>query len=155
MRPKDIAIDEASRRPGAATLASARRSDVHLLGPFLAGAAAGPAAIAIAGLWLTLAPPPPCGTSFLCFRGLGEALISVLVFSLGAGVVAQVLARDVAGWLALVGGILVAALAFALLAPPPGGADKGFVIVTVLLGVPATAGYAVAAGSAWLWRHAP
>lgn len=155
MRHETIAVDETSRRSGAGTVTPARRSDLCLLGAFLVGAAAGPVAVAVAGLWLTLAPPPPCGTSFLCFRGLGEGLMSLLAVSLSAGLVAYLLAREVRGWLSLVAGIVVAALAYALFAPPPGGADKGFILATALLGVPATAAYAVAAGTAWLWRHVP
>lgn len=154
MRPQHIAY--AATGPSTASNRRAtRRSGAGVLGAFVLGAAIGPAAMTLAGLWLTLAPPPPCSSSFLCFRGVGEGLLSLLVVASGAGIVAQILAHDAMGWLAMAGGIVALAFVYAAFAPPPGGADKGFTIMTALIGVPATAGYLLSRGAAWLWRNAP
>ncbi len=114
----------------------------HLLAAFITGAAIIPATIALAWVWLALSDPEPCGPSALCFRGLVPALVSGIVSALVAGIVAQHLARDPAGWVAMMGGLLAAAVVLA----SPG---------VLLLGVPATVGYVVIGGLSELVRDPP
>ncbi len=132
---------------------SMSQRDRRLIGAFIVGAAIGPAALGLAGLWLTIAPPPPCTTSFLCFRGLTEALLSLLAVAVAAGILAQILARDVIGWLTMVGGIVAMATVYSAVTPPAAGAEEAFILAIVVLGVPATAAYLVARAGTWLAEH--
>jgi hypothetical protein len=116
--------------------------DRRLVTAFIIGVAISPVMIALAWAWLARSNPPPCSVGELCFRGVGEALISGIVAALVAGAVAGLLARDAAGWVAMMGGLLAAAVVLT----SPGA---------LLLGVPATIGYVVIAGLSKLLPDPP
>jgi len=126
-----------------------RGEDRHVVGAFFVGAAILPATFVLVWVWLALSPPRPC--SYLCFGGLGEAIVSGLVIAVIAGVVAQRLARDVSGWLALQGGLFALVTVAAALT----SSEAAIGVAAIWLGVPATAAYLVSAGLGWLGRHVP
>jgi len=112
---------------------------MQLAAAFIVGAAVIPMTLGLAGAWLTLASPDPCGGG-LCFRGLIELLVSGLASALVAGVVAQRFAGDISGWAAMMGGLVSAILVLRVL----GDSSVTYEALIVLLGGPAAVAYLVA-----------